>query len=270
VKSLADKKQKKLAQNRRRKNLVAPSRARRKRLSGWLFGSFILAVTSVALYAIGSTAQKAISEIADRPIAAVEITGELDHVSVPELQTMLEPLINQQFLSIDLQLLKKQLEQQPWIAQATLSRRWPDRLHVALVEETAIARWRDTSFLNQAGEEIWLGDNQLLNHLPKLSGPKQSHLEVAKKFVEINSTIQPLHLSVQELVLNEDLSWQVELNNHLLIKLGRDQLVEKMERFVAVYETTLQPKVAEIETVDLRYRNGVAVQWLPQEISAAN
>ncbi|GAA4933694.1 cell division protein FtsQ/DivIB [Halioxenophilus aromaticivorans] len=261
---------KKNTKNRRRQDLVTPTRARRKRLSGWLIGSFITSVSVVAIYAVGNTANKAVTEITDRPISAVEIEAAMEHVSESELQSLMQPMIGQRFLGTDLTQLKANIEQHPWIAQANLSRRWPDRLHIALQEETAIARWRDTGFLNHAGKEIVLGDNQSLMYLPKLSGPKESQLEVAKQFVEINRTLQPMGLSVNEMILSEDLSWQIELSNGLFIKLGRDQLQNKMERFSTVFESTLKPRLAEIQSVDLRYRNGVAVKWIKQEISSAN
>lgn len=261
---------KKAEKNRRRRDLVAPTRTRDKNTSGWLVGSFVLLVTVVALYAVGSTAKKAVVEMADRPIAAIEIKGKMQHVGNAEREALVKPLINRRFLAVDLEAEKQRLQQHPWVAQATLSRRWPDRLHIELTEETAIARWRDVGFLNQAGVEIQLGDNQVLAHLPKLSGPSDSQSEVAKQFVAISNKLQPLNLSVKELRLSDDLAWSVELNNGLLVKLGRDELLAKIERFTAVYGETLQPRLAEIETIDLRYRNGLAVKWQKQEISAAN
>lgn len=261
---------KKRVKNRRRQDLVAPTKVSRARVSGWLIASFLCAVSAVALYAVGSTAQTAIAEIVDRPIAAIEIKAEMEQVSESEIKAIVQPLVGKPFLSVDLEVLKREIEQHPWIAKASLSRRWPDRLHVALSEETAIARWRETGFLNQAGDEIVLGENGMLTHLPKLSGPENSQPEVAKKFVEINAMLKPLKINVKTMQLNDDLSWQVALSNGLFVKLGRDQLLDKIERFVAVYTTTLEPRLVEIESVDLRYRNGVAVKWIEQEISAAN
>lgn len=261
---------KKTGKNRRRQGLVEPTRSSSKRVSGWLLASFLCLVTAIAIYAVGTTANKAVTEMADRPIAAIEIKAQMQHVPDEELKALVEPLINRRFLSADLMTIKQKIEQHPWVAQATLSRRWPDRLHVELIEETAIARWRDAGFLNQAGKEIILDDNQILAHLPKLSGPEESQIEVARKFVEINTKLKSINLSVKEMRLSEDLSWMVELNNGLVVKLGRDQLIEKVERFATVYETTLQPRLAEIISVDLRYRNGVAVKWIEQEISAVN
>ena len=43
--------------------------------------------------------------------------------------------------------------------------------------------------------------------------------------------------------------------------LGRDRLVEKMRRFIAIYDKTLKEQITNIASVDLRYANGLAVAW---------
>ncbi|WP_317930918.1 cell division protein FtsQ/DivIB [Halioxenophilus sp. WMMB6] len=216
------------------------------------------------------TLKDSFARVVDQPIAAVDIKGNLKHVTEADLRTLLEPVVNRRFLNVDLLTLKERVEADPWIAQATLSRRWPDRLQVSLVEETAIARWGDSSFLNQAGEEKNVGDNSVLQDLPLLRGPEQSQQKVARKYVEIASLLLPLALQVNELTLEDDLSWQLALDNGLVIRLGRDQLLEKIKRFSTVYETVLKPKLADIYSVDLRYHNGLAVEWSPQALSLAN
>ncbi|HYQ52651.1 MAG TPA: cell division protein FtsQ/DivIB, partial [Pseudomonas sp.] len=43
--------------------------------------------------------------------------------------------------------------------------------------------------------------------------------------------------------------------------LGRDHLVEKMRRFIAIYDKTLKEQITNIARIDLRYSNGLAVGW---------
>lgn len=46
--------------------------------------------------------------------------------------------------------------------------------------------------------------------------------------------------------------------------------MEKMRRFISIYEKTLKDQIANIERVDLRYPNGLAVAWrAPVEAPAA-
>ncbi|MDX1552747.1 MAG: cell division protein FtsQ, partial [Marinobacter sp.] len=43
--------------------------------------------------------------------------------------------------------------------------------------------------------------------------------------------------------------------------LGRDQVEERFERFITVYQERLASRSDEVSRVDARYSNGVAVQW---------
>jgi len=43
--------------------------------------------------------------------------------------------------------------------------------------------------------------------------------------------------------------------------LGRDQIIEKMRRFTAIYQQALVQESDRIARIDLRYANGLAVAW---------
>jgi cell division protein FtsQ len=47
------------------------------------------------------------------------------------------------------------------------------------------------------------------------------------------------------------------------VVLGRDQVTERFERFVTVYQERLVSRANEVKRVDARYSNGVAVKWKP-------
>ena len=260
---------KKRANNRRKPNAIAPTRARFKTAGSWLLIATSACLFGVAAAFLGNHFYEGFKTVANRPVAAIEIDSELKRVSMQELQAVLSPLVSKPFLSIDLNRVKTQLEAHPWIASVSLNRQWPDKLSVHFVEETAIARWQQTAFLNQAGEKIELNNNQELSNLPQLIGPEKSEKLVARKFVEINELLKPLSLAVSKLTLTQDLAWQVELNNNLQLKLGRDQVAEKVERFASVYRGALEDRLPEIQLVDLRYRNGLAVQWQSQALTTA-
>jgi cell division protein FtsQ len=66
----------------------------------------------------------------------------------------------------------------------------------------------------------------------------------------------------------------LSLENGLELVVGRGHVMEKMRRFLAVWELALKTQVERIARVDIRYDNGVAVQWAeknsavqPKEIS---
>ena len=64
-------------------------------------------------------------------------------------------------------------------------------------------------------------------------------------------------------------SVELVLSNGLRLVVGRDQIMKKMQRFLAVYRSDLQEKVDSVASIDLRYSNGVAVEWREGALASA-
>ena len=52
----------------------------------------------------------------------------------------------------------------------------------------------------------------------------------------------------------------MKLNNEITVAVGSIRPVEKVRRFAGVYETLFAGQIASIETIDLRYEDGIAVR----------
>ncbi len=71
--------------------------------------------------------------------------------------------------------------------------------------------------------------------------------------------------TIAELVLSERFAWQLTLNDGVTLNLGRENRIERVQRFMDVYPQIMQNKAADqqINYVDLRYDTGLAVGWKP-------
>ena len=59
---------------------------------------------------------------------------------------------------------------------------------------------------------------------------------------------------------------QFSASSTFFLIIGRDNPIEKIDDFVDVFELALRSQVDLIESIDLRYQNGLAVRWrLPAE-----
>nr|PRJ11896.1 Cell division protein FtsQ [Haemophilus influenzae] len=54
-------------------------------------------------------------------------------------------------------------------------------------------------------------------------------------------------------------AWQVQLDNDIVLKLGRGDWKSKLERFVTIYPQIDVPENKKIDYIDLRYTTGAAV-----------
>jgi cell division protein FtsQ len=56
-------------------------------------------------------------------------------------------------------------------------------------------------------------------------------------------------------------AWTLELDNDIKVVVGRENINERLQRFLELYRLRLADKSAEIEQIDIRYTHGVAVKW---------
>ncbi len=211
----------------------------------------------VGLYELGER----LLPYADRPIAKVSVQGELGYVSREAVQQRIAPFVEQSFFKVDLNGMRHQLEQMPWIAHVEVRRVWPDQVMVRLDEQLPIARWGGEALLNNKGQAFSPDDLSRYEHLPHLYGPKRAQQRVMQQYQMLSQMLRPLGFSISRLELRERGSWFLTTNQGIELLLGRDQVVEKMRRFTAIYQKALEQESEKIARIDLRYANGLAVAW---------
>lgn len=197
----------------------------------------------------------------DAPIEIIAVKGQFSYADKTVVQSLVEPLIRGGIISLSLSQIRHQLEQHPWIDQVSVSRQWPNGLVITVAEEVPIARWGDSGFLNNRGEMLEIGDNSSLAHLPLLVGSENSERSLMTAYREVAQLLLPSGLKIAALKRDERGAWWLNLDNGLDVVIGRDQVMEKMRRFIVVWELVLKAQIERIVRVDIRYDNGIAVQW---------
>jgi cell division protein FtsQ len=71
-------------------------------------------------------------------------------------------------------------------------------------------------------------------------------------------------LQVVSLDLEARGAWTLELDNRIKVVVGRENINERLQRFLELYQLRLAERSDEIEKVDIRYTHGVAVKWREQ------
>tara|TARA_R110002020_G_scaffold89693_3_gene219045 strand:- start:31947 stop:32813 length:867 start_codon:yes stop_codon:yes gene_type:complete len=217
----------------------------------------LLLALGIGLYELGSR----LWPLADRPIDLVSVQGELQYIDPTSVQAVIQPYLNESFLGIDLGAMRGDLAAMPWVASVSVTRVWPDQLIVHLDEQMPIARWGDTALLNNEGKEFSPEDISRFSDLPQLSGPQRAQRRVMQYYQQFNRLLRPYGLGVAELELRERGSWFLTTQDGIQVLLGRDKLVDKMQRFLTIDQHMLSEYREQIARVDLRYSNAMAVAW---------
>lgn len=208
-------------------------------------------------------------ETLDRPLNKITIGGQFKYLNHQDLTILVNDEINGGFLTVDLEQLKTVLLQHPWVSQVTIERQWPSQLNIEITEEVPIARWGEKAFLNRLGESLNIADNSHLHKLPLLTAEFGSSTQIMEQYQYLSELLLPTGLKLSQLKLNNLGVWQVETNSGIRLVIGRDNVGEKIKRLVTVWASGLNQQSESIETIDLRYPNGLAVAWRKVKQSSA-
>ncbi len=194
------------------------------------------------------------------PIRTVRVYG-VNRLDTREIQDMLVPMVSRGFFSTNVEYIRDRLLQMPWVSDLYVRRVWPDQIEVTVIERNAVAQWNDTSLLSTGGDLFSPKKGTYPIHLPKLVGPPGQQIIMLQYFKYINRLLLPLHAKISSLELTPYFSWKLILDNGMKLQMGHKDILTRLNHFVKVYPKIIGARAAEIEYVDLRYPNGMAVRW---------
>ena len=222
--------------------------------------------------------------VAQRPMFTlhtirIESAGELplEKVNALTVRATAVPRIHGNFFTADLTAVRAAFEAVPWVRKAMVRREWPDRLVVKIEEHRALGTWgEDGKLLSQKGDVFTanLAEAEDDGDLLEFDGPPGSEKQVVTRLEQFREWFAPMKLAPESLVLSNRYAWTVKLDNGMTVELGRDQgdavLKERIGRLVAVYPQLLERLQGKIESVDLRYPNGMALKADGMVLAALN
>ena len=197
----------------------------------------------------------------DRPVRRVLLEGTFQRVSPPEIESAVAEVAQGGLASVDLDRIRKRVESTDWVDSAVVTRVWPDAIRVVVNEEVAAARWNDAGLLNARGELFIRNARYVPPELPLLEGPEGSETQVAQLYIDAQGRLLESGLRLSGVRLDDRGAWELELADGLQVRLGRQDVKERLERFIRLASPTVAKRVAEIKYVDMRYTNGFSVGW---------
>jgi len=219
-----------------------------------LMTNILLIISALAMmYSIGFV----IATSSRFPLKEVKIEGNLKHTTREQIKLIVEKRLSGNFFTVDLALAREAFEKLPWIRHVSLRRRWPDRLDVVVEEHEALARWKTTAIVNTHGELFYAAVSE---DLPMLIGPDDAVIQVVDSYHAFNKMLKPLNMKLTQVALSDRQAWQLITDNELTIELGSENEKARLNRFIAVYQSTIAALKKKITYADLRYPNGFAIR----------
>ena len=200
------------------------------------------------------------------PLHEIQVTHALQEVRQSDVEQSLSDVLRGNFFTVDIEALRRAVEQLPWVRRAEVWRKWPSRIEVRIEEHRAAAHWGDgpEQLVNTYGElfSAALSQDQ---QLPRLSGPVGSSSEVLRRYEEFAQILKPTGRLPAQMALSPRLAWLLKLEDGMLVELGREQakapIRMRLQRFVDYYPTLSNTRQGRPMAVDMRYPNGFALRF---------
>jgi len=205
------------------------------------------------------------------PVTSIVISGEMPYSQRSDIINAIDNVDMGNFFQVDVNEVQSHVLTLPWVYSVAVRKQWPNELKIYVVDQNPVALWNGDFLINQVGQ-VFQADIERINHyLPNFFGPEGSELVALENYRDLNELLEFKALTIDELVLSERFSWQLTLNDGVTLNLGREERVERIQRFMDVYpiiKAQLKAKIiAEkqqnqaVDYIDLRYDTGLAVGW---------
>ena len=243
----------------------------------WSFGlglGFFVCVL-ISLISIGWWLTKILIDQENSPVNSIVISGEMPYTQQEAVLNAMNDIDLRNFFQVDVNDIQKQVSALPWVYSVAVRKQWPNEVKIYVVDQTPVALWNGDFLLNQFGKAFQADKTQLKQNLPEFFGPEGSELLALENFANLNDLLEYRNLTIDELVLSERFSWKLTLNDGVMLNLGREERVKRVQRFMDVYPL-IKTHLAEqdkqkrnrkkqlkqaVDYIDLRYDTGLAVGW---------
>jgi cell division protein FtsQ len=245
-----------MRQQNRRRRAKPPARWSLPAIPWAVLGRWALAAGTVAGVLL------VISWALDQPITQVAVAGRFERVAPLDVERAVkESVAGKGLVNVDLVKVRAAVRALPWVDTVSVQRNWPRGLAVTLGEQVAAARWGDSGLLNTRGDLFAHDATHIPLELPRLSGPDGTQISVVQRYFAMRDRLQEMSMRITALRLDARGAWELDLDNGVTVRLGRQQLDERFNTFMATAARIVAQRATDIAYVDMRYANGFAIGW---------
>jgi cell division protein FtsQ len=196
----------------------------------------------------------------DRPVHSVRVEGPLSTAEQAAIRRVVSDNLELGLLSLNMAELRERIHSLSWPRSVNVRRRWPDGLVIRVEKESVVAKWGDGGYLTSAGKIVKLADGPT-GALPELAASLSRPRRAMEIYQMLQTRVDRAGFSIARLGENPLGEWRLTFQSGMTLALGNEALSQRLERFLLTYRLSLAPRYQEIDSVDARYDNGVAVRW---------
>lgn len=195
------------------------------------------------------------------PVNKIQVHGAFVNVDESMLHSAVTSIVAGGYFNVDVERVREVVEQLPWVNKASVRRVWPDTLSVSVVEQKPVAISKKTGLINASGDVFKPLNNKLPTSLPVFDGSTKLNKMMLSKYHTMNEVLVSINRKITYLKIDARHAVELKLDNGLKVVLGREDNMHRLERLMSIYNKVLISRINDIEVIDLRYTNGMAIGW---------
>ncbi|WP_022941083.1 cell division protein FtsQ/DivIB [Psychromonas hadalis] len=197
------------------------------------------------------------------PLNALILTGNDTHITFEKVRAVLirqEDRLN--FFTVEIAQIQKELEEMPWVYSVSIRKRWPETLKIHVVEQSIVAIWNDNALLNRFGEIVNAPPDSTMQQYVALYGNDEQANDVLTTYMKLHQLLKVGKFGITSLSSDQRQSTSLTLDNGILLRLGKEQKLDRIQQFLTVYPLIDKKyDMNKIDYIDLRYDTGFAIGW---------
>lgn len=202
------------------------------------------------------------------PVRSVSVDGPVSFTDRERLEAVVTEFSNLGFYQADLSGLRRSLLDLPWVSRVAIRKVWPDQLRIHLLEHQPIAVWNGEHLLSQELTVFRPAADQVQalaaeRGLPQMSGPDGQAEQVWSVWQSWSTRLADQGLLARTIHRDARGGWRIGLDQGPQLLLGRQDMDQRLDRWLGVQSGADAIPLERVERIDLRYTNGFAVAWKP-------
>lgn len=200
----------------------------------------------------------------DAPPAAIYVSSQ--GLTAPQYRSLRQVMSQQKvssFFTSDLQALRDISTGLAWVDQVSVSRDWQRGIVVTALPKQAVANFGTERLVDAKGAVFVPADSNDLTQerFATLQGEITQAPVIMQQMQQVNDWYAPLGIQVEDIILSPRMTWLIRFDNGLRVIVDNENTAQKLLNLSQLLNNQLSTRRDEIQSVDLRYKNGFTIAW---------
>ncbi|WP_372830093.1 cell division protein FtsQ/DivIB [Psychrobacter maritimus] len=200
----------------------------------------------------------------DAPPAAIHVDNrDLTFAQYQALQHVMSQQSVSSFFTSDLQALRDITTSLAWVDQVSVSRDWQRGIVVKALPKQPVANFGTERLVDAKGAVFVPADSRDLTQerFATLQGDMAQAPVIMQQMQQVNDWYAPLGMQVEDIILSPRMTWLIRFDNGQRVIVDNENTAQKLLNLSQLLGNQLSSRRDEIQSVDLRYKNGFTIAW---------